>query len=73
MEGVGGRYALETLYRSIKISANTSLTPSSNFESAFFFLKMMPIISSISSIHLKMSGKSFELCRNKNKIFKRRY
>lgn len=36
VEGVGDRYAQETLYISIKISTNTSLTPSSNFESAFF-------------------------------------
>lgn len=74
VEGVGDRYAQETLYISIKISTNTSLTPSSNVESAFFVpLKIMPIISSILHIHLKMAGNSFELCRNKSKIFKRRY
>lgn len=43
----------------------------SEIRSAVFLI--MPILSNTLSIHLKMAGKSFEMCGNKSKIFKWRY
>lgn len=67
--GIRRWICLRYIVNTYEFLTNMSLTPSLKTEVWFFFL-IMPILSNTLSIHLKMIGKSFEMCGNKSKVFK---